>query len=341
MNSIYVRICWNSKDWKYPTGEAAKLETQSFAHKNGYGHEEWLFRYEWLLSGFDNNDKNSYRYAYTTPIGKAVDSYAGQTLSVFLWTIADNKRRYIVGCINNVYVPLLEERDWAAEQSELNGWLGVMRSELEEAEANTASLTRDSVNIRFRQQDVEIFDPWIDITDLDIIIARAHRYQIYNCDDNAKKVIRTNKSKQKFDSSDPKRSEHDQSRKAIASTTVDPRHIKIQNRLFKTLESKYGKNVVQYEHDYVDLKISTPECTTFIEIKTDGTARKCIRQAIGQVIEYSYYPNTNRATEMLVVGEHAPTENDRTYLIHLRKTFGMPIYYSQFLWDSGGLSERY
>lgn len=50
----FIRICYNTEDWQFPTGDARDLEVKlSFAAMNGYGHEEWLFRYEWMLSGYD------------------------------------------------------------------------------------------------------------------------------------------------------------------------------------------------------------------------------------------------------------------------------------------------
>jgi hypothetical protein len=42
----YCRICWNTRYWREPTGEAAIFETaKSYVHEKSFGHEEWLFNY--------------------------------------------------------------------------------------------------------------------------------------------------------------------------------------------------------------------------------------------------------------------------------------------------------
>ena len=38
-----ARICWNTKDWKLPSGTEGKSR-EKYAYENnvGFGHEEWL-----------------------------------------------------------------------------------------------------------------------------------------------------------------------------------------------------------------------------------------------------------------------------------------------------------
>jgi hypothetical protein len=54
---------------------------------------------------------------------------------------------------------------------------------------------------------------------------------------------------------------------------------------------------------------------TYFEIKIALTAKGCIREALGQLLEYNVYPGEQRASEMVVVGEHPATANDGIYLI--------------------------
>ena len=38
-----ARICWNTHDWKRPSGSEGKsLYGDSYENKIGFGHEEWL-----------------------------------------------------------------------------------------------------------------------------------------------------------------------------------------------------------------------------------------------------------------------------------------------------------
>jgi hypothetical protein len=49
MENKYCRICWNTSGWRYPTGEAPKLESAgAYVAENGFGNEEWMFNFEWI-----------------------------------------------------------------------------------------------------------------------------------------------------------------------------------------------------------------------------------------------------------------------------------------------------
>ncbi|SAL24686.1 hypothetical protein AWB71_01332 [Caballeronia peredens] len=334
----FVRICYNTYGWKFPSGDARRLETKSHASQNGYGSEEWLFRYEWMLSGYEG-DETAYHYAFVQPLQKFRDSYEDNEISILLWTIDERGRRWIVGKIDHVYIPPTDEIEWAQEQYKKNGWLRTMRNELKALDVDTTYFTEPSINIRFRQEDVTLFDPWIDVTSTNLTIAQNSRYHPYDYgSDDLKLVLNLNVSE---DESDATRSEKKRTRKGFGGTTYDPRHVQIQNLLYKTLRDRHGKKAMKYEDDFVDLKIDLPGHMTFIEIKTASTAKRCIREALGQVLEYSCYSNKQLADELLVVGEAAPNDEDKKYLIHLRKHFKLPLYYSQFLWEKSDLDEKY
>ena len=52
MPKYYARICWNTRGWVAPSGDAKNLETGTYAAKDKFGHEEWLFNFMWLLDGY-------------------------------------------------------------------------------------------------------------------------------------------------------------------------------------------------------------------------------------------------------------------------------------------------
>jgi hypothetical protein len=49
MNTYYARVCFNSQGWVFPTGEANKLEKNRWVTQSGFGGEEWLFNFAWLI----------------------------------------------------------------------------------------------------------------------------------------------------------------------------------------------------------------------------------------------------------------------------------------------------
>src|SRR4051812_47630576 len=86
-----ARIVYNSKGWQKPTGEAPKYEgPKTYAHLHGFGHEEWLFRSEWLIG--------NWRYSFVQGINRSHKPLTkiGQPFDLFLFTIEpDKKRRYV------------------------------------------------------------------------------------------------------------------------------------------------------------------------------------------------------------------------------------------------------
>lgn len=78
------------------------------------------------------------------------------------------------------------------------------------------------------------------------------------------------------------------------------------------------------------------------EIKTASTLKYCIREAMGQLLEYAYWANANyRVEEMIIIAEHKMTEDGKAYLEKLRKTYRLPIYYQQCLVENESLSQKY
>jgi hypothetical protein len=66
------------------------------------------------------------------------------------------------------------------------------------------------------------------------------------------------------------------------------------------------------------------------EAKAASTARHCIRQALGQLLEYSFWPGHQEATRLIVVGEAPLNREASQYLSRLRKEFLLPVEYQQF-----------
>jgi hypothetical protein len=62
----------------------------------------------------------------------------------------------------------------------------------------------------------------------------------------------------------------------------------------------FGGDAVYYERSFVDLVVEKDGATIFFEIKIAPTAKTCIRDALGQVLEYGIYPNSLRASLTLV-----------------------------------------
>ena len=80
MNNKLCRICWNTNGWRRPSG-TIKENKNSLAARLGFGLEEWLFNYEWLIDG--------HKYGFLQPIGKYIQTYEGHSFSALLYTKGD------------------------------------------------------------------------------------------------------------------------------------------------------------------------------------------------------------------------------------------------------------
>ena len=123
---------------------------------------------------------------------------------------------------------------------------------------------------------------------------------------------------------------------------VNIRHTKLQELLYGRLVSQYGdKNVVGTEctsgvGTRVDVVVKQGKEYWFYEIKTAQSPRACLREAIGQLLEYAFWPGGQSATRLIVVGE-TPIESDGLeYLRRLKEQFSLPIDYEDISINGAG-----
>lgn len=330
------RICWNTQQWRRPSGDAAGLETVSYVHEHGFGHEEWLFNFEWMVDG--------HRLAFLQPINKFREKYQGQSFPILLYTVAPGKTFLAVALLKKVYIPTRSEINEAFAQFEQNGWIEQMREDLRRIKVAGKKMASpepwEIVNIRYSPKDVHRFDP------MPTFPPGQHgapnltsRYMPFDWDGSLDFIggVGSAADLGPLPDNDPRRSEALRQRAAQQGTTIDTKHIRMQNRLYEALKEHHDD--VAYEENFVDLIGRDPDGQTYYELKTDPTARMCIRNAIGQLLDYSYYKESGRASRLVIVGEAPSTAEDKAYLELLRNEFALPVRYGWFSWETGDLVE--
>lgn len=119
------------------------------------------------------------------------------------------------------------------------------------------------------------------------------------------------------------------------------RHNQIQSALFKHLKSIYGNSISgeqpTTDGTFIDVALRQGGEYTYYEIKTGLSAQSCIREALGQLLEYSYWPGAQSATRLVIVGEPPLDKSARAYLETLQKQFSLPVEYRQFDMNSSRL----
>jgi hypothetical protein len=120
---------------------------------------------------------------------------------------------------------------------------------------------------------------------------------------------------------------------SLAEKTLDIRlrHNDLQYKLYANLVALYGKDNVGAEVNVngssIDLVVKQPDEYWFYEIKIASSAKACIRQALGQILEYSFWPGHQHASKLIIIGEPTPTQEENQYVKFLRESFGIPLEY--------------
>jgi hypothetical protein len=117
---------------------------------------------------------------------------------------------------------------------------------------------------------------------------------------------------------------------------VNLRHNVLQGALHRRLVKKFGAENVGGElpsgvGTKIDAVVSHNGKFRFYEIKTAKSPRACIREALGQLLEYAFWPGSQEASPLTVVGETALDKDGAEYLRRLKERFSLPIQYEQIV----------
>lgn len=123
---------------------------------------------------------------------------------------------------------------------------------------------------------------------------------------------------------------------AARTLDVNLRHAAIQSALYRELIMEHGEGNVGAENiclsgGRVDMYVKKEKLRYIYEIKTAQTARSCIREALGQLLDYCCWHPRSIITEAFVVGEPKPTAEDLSYLQRLNDSFPVKLSYRSIL----------
>lgn len=328
------KICWNTENWKFPSGSQGKsVSTESYEADTGYGHEEWLLDKSKLIDG--------YHYAFLQPLNIKTDKHENKIYNISLFTINNLNKQYFVGEIKNVECINTDESVRVFRLYKSKGWIEKMREDVERVGANFQKFNETPpeifFNIRFKFKDVFQPDELIEVAENDINIT-TNRYKLLprkadielgtvnDEDETEGNKKRTNKRKKVFNS----------------DCEYDPYHDQMQNAIFELLKTpEYDYKKVFIEKGRVDIKAKTKQDRWhYFELKTDNP-KQSIRKALGQIMEYAYFPNIVKAEKLIIIADEEPNQDVIKYLDHIRDKFDLPISYRHFNLDTNELSDDY
>jgi hypothetical protein len=111
-------------------------------------------------------------------------------------------------------------------------------------------------------------------------------------------------------------------------------HDLVQDRLMEYLLALHPRHRIKREVSIkehgtrIDVVRQRPDKSRiFYEVKVLPTLRACIREALGQLLEYAHWPDKQLAAGLVIVSYHASDMNTMAYLTKLGEVYGLPIEY--------------
>jgi hypothetical protein len=325
--SDYIaRLAYNSKRWWQPTRAAEALESaDSYRSQFGFGHEDWLFRNEWLLDGW--------RYGFVQGVNKSRKRLLREArpFNLRLFTMPAPGDRRAVAQIREVECLTDELAQDAVRAYELHGWLAAMRSEVAASGGRAKALDKNEfapfiLNLRFRLENVHWLDAGAPLQAGDPIqkIKRYSLCEVPGAMESALPAWRGRAGATKGLSTD------ERARFVKGGwTTYSPEHARMQELLIKQLRDRYPGAKIECERDFVDVAMRT-ECEIVLyEVKSDLNPLSVVRQALGQVLEYAFHPRRKHdlPVRLVIVGRRPLEGSDLQYFERLKHRFDLPMTY--------------
>ena len=339
-----ARIVWNNQGWKHPSGPEGKVRRKkNFEHINGFGLEEWIFD--------DSHLVGDWHYSFLQCFGHYHNAYSNKTFDVLLYARDDRtKERVWVGRIMNITCLDDSQSKKALGIYKNKGWLTQMAEEVDRVGGDSTHLKTakplNIINCKFRISDLEIFDeprPRLSQDDQHIKALYydtftnipSHRFFKPQSPQTEKATTSIPADLSKYGSDGMKARRTKKWSSSKNEKQAELRHKSWQAKLLCTLREKYGKRNVGVEvpagTGYADVVLHVGGLTIIIELKTGNSTKQLVREALGQVIEYGFWPGLWRSKCRFVVsGESRLDSETANYLEFLRERFGIPIWYLRY-----------
>ena len=344
-----ARICWNAEGWRVPSGRDGKSKGKnSHEHKYGYGHEEWLLDETRIIDG--------YHYGFIQALNRKRDAdygrtiYSGHTFDIHLYSINSNtKERYWVGKISNAIVLDSLESKKIYKEYKSRGWIKEMSNQLKKCKLKTTDWqnTKPGIffNLKFKVEDMDLLDPCFRFSHKDQAVPATYYTTLLDFKDLPQQLENQINKEFKFTPghSEGKTSTNMSIRKKTGEIALH--HNKMQTMIYNQLVKEYGEGRVGTENktgfrSEIDIVVEDEKGYIFFELKTGSSIKSCIREALSQLLEYSYWPNKRNAHKLVIVSSRKTTQDSCKYLRYLRSEFKLPIYYRRFNWEKLVLEEK-
>jgi len=351
-----ARLCYNEVGWTAAVDISGKSD-DNHEGTYGYGHEEWLFELDKLVDG--------YHYGFIEGIRPHHELYEHNSYDVIFFTVdGRNKKLYWAGRINPVDVITKEEADRIKEIYKANGWLANMEAQVKNVQRLNPNLFQNGFsdykglsifNVRFRPTNVDLRSQYLEIpggSELEKAARYSFLYQIPSYLQGFRSIDNAEDDEEPFEFVERGTIDEHGGRRGKFSYKRKPKivdvagvHVDISNVLTDKLTAEYGEKNVTPNHPArfldreIDIAVRHNRSIIFYEIKTYPDAIACVREAIGQLLEYAHWQNSARADQWIIVAPAGQSiAGIEQYLRTLRKRYALPIFFQTFDFATGELS---
>ena len=343
MEKRIARICWNTNGWVKPSGRLGKSKSKSHEKKYGFGHEEWLFDMDKVLG--------DYHYGFLEPVLKFQDKYCGEEFEVLLYTIDGlTHQKYWVGTLDSVKVIDQDEAKSVVVNYKSRGWLRQMKNDLDAVGLNGNRIVNDYleevdiINVKFRPEAIRgvLEKPFSIPRDQARELITATRYVLLKTPEgDAWHDVVREQTGYRFETGNDRttRPQHTVTMTfQQRSVELEVKHDVLATAFLKFLKEHYGNENAKreckaYGSSRIDIVRKTAQGDIFYEVKTYNHLKTSIRDAIGQLLEYCFFPDVRYATKLVLVSDIEPDEQERAYISQLQGILDIPFGYVHF--DTG------
>ena len=330
MVMLLQRICWNSHGWRGPTGERYGRE-DSYVGKTGFGHEEWNFNTNDVIDGF------AFGYTYY-PQGQHPSIGYGPH-DIYFFAISPTNERLLIGHYSNAYF-LTDDELAEIKQRFMSSTVWDRRIDelvalevdvIPDRAAAVARLKSDfALNVRIRAVDITPYNPPRALTAEDVDGKDPKHLNRYT-----KPVFLTHspvgKPPSHVEDSHLVEDAYVRFTKKQRKVIVR-RHNQLSNRFYRWLQRVKASEITA-EKDAVDAQCVFKNESYLFELKTvySQSTRHAIREALGQLLEYSCYPGRDGANHLGIVLDASPGEEELQWL-HNVQSIGITV---EVFWVQG------
>ena len=248
------------------------------------------------------------------------------------------KQKVYIGCLKNAIGVSEKESKKVYKYYKENGWIDEMKQDILFAGGVVKDLKPTWMfNVKYKFEEAIINYSNQPIIKADTI---GHRYNLMDKTGELEFELDDEGNIETLDTS------------LIVKTTkageilVDPLHKKIQNAVVELLKDQYVHLYLEKGSDgsvkqKVDIKglLKDSEEWHYFEVKT-FSAKRSIREALGQILEYAHYPSTKRAKKLFIIGPEKPDDKDKAYMQMLRDTYKIPIWFRWYSFKENKLYDE-